>query len=233
MKLAVMQPYFLPYIGYFQLIYTSDIFVFYDDVNFIKQGWVNKNKILAGGKELAITVPCKKVSSFKQINEVEHLLNAKAKTKMLRSIQQSYSKAPFVKEILPLVESGLNAEGTTISDLCINLIKEISEYLNFKTKFQISSIDYSDNKSLERAERLIDIANRNNTNHYINAIGGQTLYDKAYFKKYGVQLDFLQTHVIEYKQLDKPFVPYLSFLDVLMFNSKPEIDKLLNKYTLI
>lgn len=233
MTLAVMQPYFFPYIGYFQLINTADIFVFYDDVNFIKQGWVNKNKILSNGKEMNITVPCKKVSSFKHINEVEHLLNAKAKTKMFRSIQQSYSKAPFVKEVLPVIDNGLNIQDKTIAEICISGIKSICSYLEVKTEFKVSSKDYIDNQPLERAERLIDIAKQNNSNHYINAIGGQSLYDKSYFKAKGIELNFLQTEQIIYKQLDKPFVPNLSIIDVLMFNSKAQVKEFLNQYTLV
>jgi len=228
-----MQPYFFPYIGYFQLINAVDKFVFYDDVNFIKQGWINRNKILNNGKEFLITVPCCNISSFKKINEIEIDKNNKRIIKLLRTIETVYCKAPFFKEIFGLINSLFNKDIKIISELAIESLVSVSNYLNVQAEFILSSEKHSDSLGLDKADRLIKIAEKENNDTYINPIGGIALYDKKYFAKYGIQLYFLKSKNITYKQFNNNFVPWLSIVDVIMFNHPDKIREMLKDYELI
>lgn len=231
MNLAIMQPYFFPYIGYFQLIQAVDIFVFYDDVYFIKGGWINRNKILINKEPKYINAQLIKSSSFKKINEI-HVQN-KFK-KLLKTIEQNYKKAPNFNEIYSLINDILNQEkNETISNLNIRIIKNILTYLNIKTKIEISSLHYADTLGLGRTQRILEICKRNKAKDYINAAGGKILYTKEEFLKNGLNLFFLEPQTPPYKQFNNEFKPNLSIIDVLMFNSKDTVKKMLNNYQLI
>lgn len=229
-----MQPYVFPYIGYFQLIKSVDVFVFYDDVNYIKQGWINRNKILVSGKELLYTIPLKDASSFNTIRETEvnvHLF-VKWRAKFLRTLEQSYKKAPYFEEVYKLIVNILDNDFTLIADLANESIIKISAYLGIITKFLCSSSDYPDTKSLDRESRLIEIIKRNNAVCYINPIGGQELYTKEFFLKKGIELSFIKSKQINYKQFNNEFIPWLSIVDVMMFNSPEEVNSMLDQYEL-
>ncbi|OXB22903.1 hypothetical protein B0A80_14405, partial [Flavobacterium tructae] len=187
MSVAVMQPYVFPYIGYFQLIKSVDVFVFYDDVNFIKQGWINRNKILVGGKEFIFTIPLKEVSSFATIKktEINNQLLIKWKVKFFRTLEQSYKKAPYFNEIYKLIEDILEKEYISIAELAYESVISISKYLDLKTIFSFSSLDYVDTKLLDRESRLIEIVKRNKSSSYINPLGGKELYNKESFAQHG------------------------------------------------
>lgn len=234
MKIAIMQPYFMPYIGYFQLINAVDKFVFYDDVNFIKKGWVNRNKILVNEKEYLFSVPLEKISqnnlinnSFVNIGEYNNW-----RLKFLKTLYWNYKRAPNYKEAIALIEKILFSKFETISELSIYSIIEVSKHLNLNTEFIISSQKYQ-NKDMEKQERLIDICKQEKANHYINAIGGVELYDKEAFQEQGIELSFIESLPIEYKQFNNEFVPGLSIIDVMMFNSVEEIRSMLQKYELV
>lgn len=230
MKLAVMQPYIFPYIGYFQLIKAVDTFVFYDDVNFIKQGWINRNQTLVNNQPNLFTIPLKKVSSFKLIKETEinDKLYPKWKKKFLKKIQQNYSKAPFFQEVYSVIEKVFSTPVDTISDLAILSVKETSHYLDLDTIFKISSEEFSDFQDLERTKRLLEINKKLNTSTYINPIGGQELYCKEEFKSNNIDLLFLQPSLKPYSQFNQNFISGLSIIDVMMFNSKNEISELIS-----
>ncbi len=231
-----MQPYFLPYIGYFQLIKSVDIFVVYDDVNFIKQGWVNRNKILVGGKDFVFTIPLKEASSFVTIRDTQ--VNAsqfiKWRSKFLRTVEHSYKKAPYFLNIYPIISSILHKDmGYSIADFAYESIKVFSNYLGLKTKFILSSEEYSETKNFDREKRLYHIVHQNKSTHYINTEGGIKLYDKNSFALNGIKLDFIKSKYIIYKQYDNEFVPWISILDVLMFNSIEKVNEMLDQYELI
>lgn len=233
MTAAVMQPYLFPYIGYFQMINAVDVFVFYDDVNFIKGGWINRNRMLISGSDKLFTVPLKDASSFKLIKDVEINNEVPAYSKILTTIAQSYKKAPFFSEVFPIIESVFRSPSSTIADLAILSIKAVNEYLGISTILKRSSVDFPDTKGLERAERLIAICKRTGAEKYINVIGGQELYTKEYFSSQGIDLKFIKSEPIAYKQFDNEFVPWLSIIDVLMFNSVEEVHHLLKKYQIL
>lgn len=233
MKIAVMQPYIFPYIGYFQLIKSVETFIFYDDVNFIKRGWINRNKILINNREFLITFPCIKASQNKEIREVGIDLKNPQYQKVLKSIYLSYKNAPYFSKIFSIIESCFESDSQTISDLAILSIKSTCSYLGLNTEFEISSQNYNQTKGLGKADRLIKIANLNKADKYINAIGGKELYTKDYFKSHGVELLFLESTIKEYKQFENKFVPGLSIIDVLMFNSIEKTKAMIEKYRLV
>lgn len=230
-----MQPYVFPYIGYFQLIKSVDVFVFYDDVNFIKQGWINRNRILVSGNELVFTIPIKDASSFVTIREtkVNEALFIKWRGKFLRTMKQSYKKAPYFEKVYPLITEILEKDFSSISDLATESIIKISAYLDLKTRFEYSSEKYQDTKVLERESRLVELIKRNDSDSYINPIGGQELYTKKSFAQHGIQLNFIKSKPVFYEQFENEFVPWLSIIDVIMFNSLEEIEVMLNQYELV
>ena len=230
MKVAIMQPYFFPYIGYFQLINAVDIFVFYDDVNFIKNGWVNRNRILINGQASYYTLQLKDASSFKLINDITFTDN---RNKLLKSIAVSYGKAPFFKDIFMLLEQCLTIETNKVANVAMNSVIEISNYLNIKTVFEVSSEKYKEIKGLDKTKRLLEICIKKQATSYINAIGGEELYDKSFFNEHNIQLSFIKSKEIFYKQFQYDFVPWLSIIDILMFNSIEQVQAMLNNYELI
>jgi len=233
MSIAIMQPYLFPYIGYFQLIEEVDQFVLYDDVNYKTQGWINRNKILINGAPKYFTIPCKDASQNKRINQIRHDLIDKKRGKLLRKIKFSYSNAPFFDSIYPLVESVIRFNSEYIADLAIHSIKKTCSYLGISCSFKRSNECYG-NVELGPADRLIDICKQEGTSNYVNPIGGQKLYDKAYFDNKGIHLYFLESAECTYEQFDNKFVPYLSIIDVMMFNSPEKIKAdLLNSYKLV
>jgi hypothetical protein len=233
MSIGIVQPYLFPYVGYFQLISEVDTFIFYDDVNFIMRGWINRNKVLVNGKANYFTIPCKDASQNKLINEVKHAITDKKRGKLLRKIKFSYSNAPFFDDVFPIVENVLHAESSYIADLAMQSIRQTCRYLNLDTTFKISSEEYQ-NAELGKAERLIDICKQENIATYVNPTGGKELYNKEEFQKDGITLQFIEPSLKEYEQFDNDFVPGLSIIDVMMFNAPEKIrNDHLTAYTLV
>ncbi|MFG6687621.1 WbqC family protein [Mariniflexile sp. HNIBRBA6329] len=236
MTLGIMQPYIFPYIGYFQLINAVDTFVFYDDVNFIKGGWINRNRILVNNKDFMFTISLKNMSSFSLIKEtlICEKKFQKNNLKFLKTIEQSYKNAPYFETIFPLLYNFLiTTKALTISELAMNSIVLVSGYLNLKTKFKTSSLDFNKTKGLDKAERIIAISKIEKAIHYINPIGGEMLYNKKQFVAEGIEISFLKSKPITYQQFNNQFTPWLSIIDVLMFNSKEQVLDILNEYNLI
>ena len=232
MKLGIMQPYFFPYIGYWQLLNEVDVYVIYDDVNFIKGGWINRNRILVNGKPTYFNVQMKGASPFKKINEVEVSDDAVFKRKLLSTLKMSYSKAPYFEQIYPIIENIINNKESSLSRYLEYSIRTIANYLDMNTKIIVSS-NIEKNNELKGKEKVIHICNILGATDYINAIGAQEMYDYESFDENGIQLNFLKTNDIIYRQYSDEFVPYLSIIDVLMFNSKEEVKNLLNQFELV
>ena len=230
MKIGIMQPYFFPYIGYFQLIRAVDKFVFYDDVNFIKNGWINRNRILLNNQAVYITIQLKGASSFKPINCVEFTDN---RGKLKKTIEQAYKKAPHFDSVWPVINACLDYRTKYISELAIHSVEQVSIYLNLNTHFEKSSLHYAGTKKLAREERLKEICRINNASQYINPIGGTELYKKDDFATIGGGISFIKSKDIRYAQYMNEFLPGLSIIDVMMFNSVDGINSLLKNYELI
>jgi mRNA-degrading endonuclease HigB of HigAB toxin-antitoxin module len=232
MKIGIMQPYIFPYIGYFQLINAVDKFVIYDDVNFINKGWINRNRILNNGKDSLFSIPLREASQNKLINEIDVNWDDAWKSKFLKTLEQCYKKAPFYKEVLPIIEQTISLDNEVISKVIENNLRLICHYLEIKTEI-ISSSDIYKNTHLKAHERILDICLQENATQYINPIGGLELYDKDVFEAKNIKMDFIKSSPIEYKQYKNDFVPWLSMIDVLMFNSKEQIKEFLDNYELV
>lgn len=233
MKLAIMQPYLFPYIGYFQLINAVDQFVFYDDVNYINRGWINRNRILVNGKDFLITVPLKKATQNKLINEIYLSFDEKQRKKILTTIELAYKKAPFFDQVIGLIKNAIYSDKATISEYAVDSVLLVCDYLGINTEFYFSSKLSPESRGMDKADRLIYIAKKQGAKQYINAIGGQELYKKDYFARMDLDLRFLETLNVEYPQFKSTFIPWLSIIDVMMFNSVEEIMNILNQYDLI
>ena len=229
MKLGIMQPYFLPYLGYWQLMKAVDKYIVYDDVAFIKGGWINRNNFLIQGQKKLVSFQLDGASSYKLINEISIKDDFSSFMKML---QITYAKASYFSEIKNLLEKIIQFDRANLGKFLFNSIKIVAEYLGFSTEILLSSEIQKDN-SLKGKDKVIHICKLMNADEYYNAIGGQELYDKAEFSANGIKLSFLKTNLSEYKQLKNDFVPGLSILDVLMFNSKEEVNKMLDDFELV
>ncbi len=232
MKLGIMQPYFFPYIGYWQLINAVDKYVIYDDVNYIKGGWINRNRILMNGNIQFFNIKIKGASSNKLINEIEIEIDKIYNLKLIRTLEYCYKKAPFFNQCLPLIERILNYEEINLAKFLEFSIKEICNYLDIHTEIFISSEIHKSNK-LKGEDKVLEICKILNASEYFNAIGGKELYSYEKFEVNNVELKFLQPKEIFYKQFSNDFVKNLSLIDVLMFNSIESIKMMFEKYTLI
>lgn len=231
MKVGIMQPYFFPYLGYWQLLAAVDKYVVYDDVTYIKGGWISRNNILLNGKKHLITLPLDNPSSYRKINEIEITNNEKAIDKLLRKIASAYQKAPHYDSVMPMLER-LIKNNKTISMLNYNSIVEINEYLGIKTELILSS-DLEKNNQLRAQDKVIHINKILGADEYYNAIGGKELYNIQDFNKEGISLHFLKMNDnVQYRQFEDPFVEGLSIIDVMMFNNIEKIQRLLKEYTL-
>jgi len=228
-KIAVMQPYLLPYIGYFQLINAVDKFVIYDDVNYIKGGWINRNRYIVNKVPHLITLNLKNQSSFRLINEIEIGDNSK---KILKTIDLSYHKAPYFETIFPLVQDIFLYSEKNLTKFITNSIQCILRILEIDTDIILSST-FSAVKDLKRSDRLFFLCKNLEARIYINSIGGRDIYTKEEFSKKGIQLFFLKTHEIKYNQFNSNFFPGLSIIDVMMFNPIKDIMTMLNQYELV
>lgn len=229
MKLAVMQPYFVPYIGYFQLINAVDMFVIFDDVNYMNRGWVNRNRILLNGQPHYVTLCLSAASQCKKINDLVLKFDSR---KMLKTIYHSYCKAKYFSSVQPLVERILTYEEENLAKYITNSIREVAEYLGIKGKLINASVEHI-RQDLKGRDRIITMCKHYGAAQYYNAIGGMSLYNKEEFKAEGIDLKFLKTKDFSYKQFGNDFVPSLSIIDVLMFNSRDEVINLLDQYELV
>ena len=232
MRLGIMQPYFLPYIGYWQLLNAVDKYIIYDDVNYIKGGWINRNRILINKEAKYFTIKLNGASPNKLINEVEVSTDKIYKKKMLKTVEESYKKAPFFDRVFPIVEEIIENEEENLAKYLKYSIEKICNYLEIKTELLLSSELEKDN-SLRGKDKVISICKKMGATEYYNAIGGQELYSFEEFKENGIELKFLKTEEIIYKQFNNEFIANLSILDILMFNSKEIIKEFLNNYNLI
>jgi hypothetical protein len=215
MKVSIMQPYIFPYIGYFQLIYATDLFVIHDDVQWIKCGWINRNRFLVNGKDQIFTFSVKKDSNYKNINEriFADIFNEDVK-KFDRIIYNAYHKTPYYDSVRGLLDNIFHEPPINVSDFAVKSISAICQYLQIGTPILISSKLTKDN-SLAGQARVLNINKCVGSTHYINPSGGTELYSKEEFEKNNIKLNFLKTRNIPYTQFNDEFIPFLSIIDVV------------------
>lgn len=227
-KLAIMQPYLFPYVGYFQLVAAVEKFVFYDDVNYIKNGWINRNRILLGDTVHYITVPLAGASPSRKINEVEVQPRDQWLRKMLEALRHAYAKAPHYARVSQLVGDVLGAATSSVATLASHSVIETSRYLGIDTDFVASSTVYG-NAALNGVDRVLDICAKECAGAYVNLPGGQALYERKDFDARGIDLGFIEPNLGAYRQFDETFHPGLSIVDVLMFNSADQVKAMLTE----
>jgi len=231
MKLAIMQPYFFPYIGYFQLINAVDKFVIYDDVQYIQRGWINRNNIISKDGKTTFTIPVKKQSLLDNIKDINVADGSQWKEKMLKMFFLTYKRAPYFKQIYTLIEELIYINETKLSTYSFNSIELVIRYLNLEKEF-ISSSNINYERNIDRIQKLNDIIEIEKADCFILPQGSVDLYKKTDFNipTYFIQMD----SELSYTQFSKyRFESNLSIIDALMFCSKNELLKLMNKYILV
>lgn len=233
MRLGLNQPYLFPYLGYFQLLHAVDRFVVYDDVGFIKQGWIHRNHLLINGEASLFTVPVRDQSSFRPIREVliDDRGSHRWRSKLLKTIDNAYRRAPEFDTVFPLVEHVLNPGVSRIGELALRSIKAVAGFLDLTTTFVDSTTVYG-NDELAGEARVLDICAREGATVYINPTGGRHLYSANRFAEGGVQLHFIVPSFPAYRQFGAEFVPGLSIIDVLMFNPRAVVREYLSQHRL-
>lgn len=228
-SIAIMQPYLFPYLGYFQLACASDTFVLYDNANYIKQGFINRNTILSANQPQRFTIPVNGASSFKRIKELTFSNDVR---KFLKNIQQSYQKKPHFDSVYPVIEQIALADERQIASVCYRMLVSVFTYLGIDQNIILSS-DIKYQQSGTASEKVISMCHALGSRVYINSAGGMALYDREEFTRFDLSLKFLQMDDVHYYQGNKPFVKNLSIIDVLMNCSPAKVKKLLTEYHLL
>jgi hypothetical protein len=231
-SLAIMQPYLFPYVGYMNLVHASDLFVFYDDVNFITRGWINRNTMLINGQEYKFTVPLSNASQNLLISEIKISPTGDFKAKFFKQLLHAYKKNNFFDQGMAYIDRVLSLETDSISELAAHSVKEFFQFIGIKKEFCFSSKVSPETKGIERADRLIAITKQLGFNHYVNLMGGMALYDKPYFLEKGVVLNFIKPTLKKYSTESSPELR-LSVIDLVMNISTTEILDHLTSYEII
>ena len=231
-KLAVMQPYWFPYIGYYQLLYSVDKFVFLDDVNFIKKGWINRNRIISSGEEKLITIPLVKASQNRKIKDIDVVAGEQWKNKIIKLLSHSYAKSRYFDQVIDLVIKSIDYEGSSISGFATSSILSVIDYLG-GCDVEISYSSEQENSDLKGQNRILSICKNGRCSTYINALSGMDLYTKQDFLMNDIDLLFLHPKIQEYRQNSSVFLPGLSIIDVLMMNPPDKVREMLASYSLV
>jgi hypothetical protein len=225
-----MQPYFFPYIGYFQLMRAVEKFVIYDNIQFTKKGWINRNKILLNGRASYITLPLKKDSDYLDIYDRYLAENFQIeRKKILRKIESAYRKAPFYENVLPIIKKSLAYENNNLFCFINNSISLVKKYLSIETSI-VKSSSINIDHSLKGQDRVLAICKELQASEYINLPGGTSLYSKKRFSDSDIKLKFIYPLSISYQQNALEFIPSLSILDVLMWNPVNKVVEFLDFY---
>ena len=228
--IGVMQPYFMPYLGYFQHIASVDCFVLYDDVNFIKRGWINRNRIINNGKEYLFSLPLSKLSQNRLICEHEFVDNS-SKIKLWNIVKCSYRKSREWEKVKSLLENVIMNPALDLVDYIFNSINKVCKYLDINTEI-IKSSKLNNDKSLKAQDKIMDICKLLGGKTYINPSGGVELYDDQLFSINEIDLKFIFPNLKEYDQSTNVFIAGLSIIDVLCNVPKIEIKAMLKEYSL-
>ncbi|MDO8264593.1 MAG: WbqC family protein [Gallionella sp.] len=216
MKLAIMQPYFFPYIGYFQLIAAIDLFIVYDNIKYTKKGWINRNRMLQNGKDVMFSLPLKSDSDHLDVCQRELSTNFN-RDKFLNQFKGAYRRAPYFEQTFPLVEQIARYEDTNLFRYLQHAIVKTCKHLGITTEIRNSS-DIAIDHTLKNQDKVLALCEAVGASTYVNAIGGVELYSKESFREKDIDLKFIQSKPFEYPQLGNAFVPWLSIIDVMMFN---------------
>lgn len=230
--IAIMQPYFLPYLGYFQLIAAVDKFVVLDDVNFIQRGWINRNRMLMNGAPHLFTLPLRGASQNRLICDLELVDDGAWRNKLLRTLHQAYGRAPYYAQVSGMLDDMLGFPSVRLDLFLLHSLQLVMRYLGLDTALEPTSRSYG-NAGLSGEQRIIDICRREGASDYINPIGGVGLYQGAHFEREGIALHFLQSRPVIYPQGKNQHISGLSIIDVLMYNAPVAVQHLLKEKDLL
>ena len=230
MIVGINQPYFIPYIGYWQLIDSVDLFAIADNYNYIKRGWVNRNRILDKDTVRYYTLDVERASQNRYITD--HFLKPLDKEKKLSHLDVYYHKAPYFNEGMELMDRIFSFEGNNLADFLYNSICLVSEYLGIRTKI-VRTSDYEQDPFLRFADRVYDYCRQMGADEYHNPIGGMALYSFEEFAAHGLKLSFVEAIPREYPQSSSEFIFGLSIIDIIMNNNLEQIRQLLDSRRLI
>lgn len=216
-----MQPYFLPYIGYFQLIAAVDLFVVYDNIKYTKKGWINRNRMLVNGKEAVFSLPLKGASDALDVVEREIAADFNA-PKLMRQFEAAYARAPELARTLTLLRTVLHAPERNLFRFLLNSLQTTCAHLEISTPFRVSSTIPIDH-GLKGQDKVLALCETLGATTYINTMGGMALYSREVFAARGIDLRFIRPLPLAYDQLGGTFVPWLSTVDVLMFNPRDRV----------
>lgn len=211
-----MQPYFVPYFGYWQLMAAADRFVVYDDVQYIKGGWISRNRIKVKGAAAYISLRLAGASPNRRICDIQLVSGDEWKTRLVRTVEQAYVRAPFFRETIDLARSVILCRKVDLADYLLHGLMLVREHLRIMTPIVETSRQYR-NEALRGSARVVDICKREGATHYLNAEGGRELYSVDDFRPAGLGLSFLTMRPIPYAQGAGGFISHLSVLDVLMW----------------
>lgn len=233
-SIAVMQPYFFPYIGYYQLARMVDTFVLYDNVEFTKSGWIHRNRILMNGKIKYISLSLRKDSDYKMIGErrIASIFFEKNRGKIIRQIENSYRNSEQFSTVMPVIYEAMSSNQNNLYDYLYHSIRVIFNYLNIRPRV-IRSSEVDLYHQLPASKKLIAFCDFYGANRLINPIGGIKLYDRSEFLENGIKLSFLESTQINYSNEDGEVPTHLSIIDVLMNNSRDQIETMLNNFKLV
>lgn len=217
MRVAIMQPYFCPYLGYFQLMRGVDRFVLLDDVNFIVRGWINRNQILLNHAAHIFTLPVVGASQNARICDLSLSDDVKWRDRLLKTIRQAYARAPHLEPTMNLLESMLHFADNNLAAFVGNSLRLAAQQLGLRCEILQSSAVLPQS-SLRGQDRIIALCRALGATEYVNPPGGKALYRSSDFRKNGIALHFLDPELTPYPQFGQPFVPGLSLIDALMFN---------------
>ena len=244
MRVAIMQPYFFPYLGYFQLINAVDLFLLYDDVQYMKGGWINRNRILQNGAPAWFSMPVRHAHFKLPISARTYCDPIKYGSALLSTLHTAYRKAPHFRCGINLAESILECGDDSVVGYNHAALLKICAYIGIRTKIELTSITKTD-PILSAEDRVLELCKRTHATQYINAAGGRNLYSQQLFSAHNVDLRFIEMDQnIEYCQSMKisidndsdqisNFIPNLSIIDLLMFNSQSDLLKLSQKYAIV
>ena len=227
---GIHQPYFIPYIGYWQLINSVDLFAIADNYKFIKQGWIHRNRIMEMDTVRYFNIEVDHISQNRNI--CDHKIKPIDKELKLKQLGQYYHNAPYLNQGLNLMDKMFSFKGDNLADFLYHSIQLLCNYLQIGTKI-VRTSDYPQDPELRFADRVYDYCRQMGADTYYNLIGGMNLYSFEEFREHGFKLAFLESIPMPYRQSGKEFVFGLSILDIIMRNSVEEIQELLNSYRLI
>lgn len=215
MKIAIMQPYFFPYPGYFQLIGSVDLFVLYDNIKYTKQTWINRNRILMNEAPLTVSLHLQKASDLLTVQE-RKIVDDDHRVRILNQIRGAYGKAPHFRNVIDLIEKTLDFSDLNLYSFVRHSIVALCEYIGISTPI-IASSEIAIDHNLKNKDKVVAICQALKADKYVNAIGGQALYSKDEFSAHGIELYFIKSRPLHYTQFGTVFTPHLSIIDALMF----------------